>query len=67
MSLHHLLNNCDTPQKIVKNINQQLKVARFECHLYMLYHYQCKITFDVFQLDYRHQETILPQNFDNWI
>ena len=27
MSLHHLLNNCDTPQTIIKNINQQLKLA----------------------------------------
>lgn len=35
MSLHHLLNNCDTPQKIVKNINQQLKLARCECHGYI--------------------------------
>ena len=33
MSLHHLLNNCDTPQKIVQNINEQLKLSRFECHV----------------------------------
>ena len=28
MELHHLLNNCDTPQKIVANVNKQLKLAR---------------------------------------
>ena len=56
MSLHHLLNNCDTPQKIIKNINEQLKLARFECHCISL---SVKIIYNVFQLDYRHQETIL--------
>lgn len=28
MMLHHQLNNCDSPQDIVKNINRQLKVAK---------------------------------------
>ena len=28
MELHHLLNNCDTPQKIVANVNKQLKLVR---------------------------------------
>ena len=28
MKLHHLLNTCKSPQDIIKNINQQIKLAR---------------------------------------